>query len=551
MGSKLMRCAAGALLALALTSSSARADVKLPSLISDGMVLQQGMQCPVWGWADNGEKVTVSFRGQDVSTVAKDGKWMVRLPVMKAGGPWSMTIAGKNTIKLENVFVGEVWVCSGQSNMEFVLRSAANADQAIAESANPMIHLFTVPKLKASAPVNDVRQGDGKPVQWVECGPSTSPYFSAVGYFFGRYLQQALKVPVGLIHTSWGGSPAEVWMSNGAIAGDPEYAGLMTGTLKSLGYYWQSLASLSNTIPQVKAEDAKKLADARQKAREMVAAAQSKSDAEKAAAETAARNLVSNTQRANSDRENPRRPWIPSELYNGMVAPLIPYGIKGAIWYQGESNAGRAYQYRRLYADMIRNWRKDWGEGDFPFICVQLAPYMQIRDTPVESAWAELREAQLISTQILPNAGMAVITDVGDATNIHPTKKEPVGERLALAARHIAYGENIVFSGPSYDGMRVRRSNVFVRFKNVGSGLVARDGELKGFAIAGADRKFYWANAKIQGSQIVVSSPSVPRPVAVRYGWADCPVVNLWNKEGLPASPFRTDNFPGVTQPKK
>jgi sialate O-acetylesterase len=249
-------------------------------------------------------------------------------------------------------------------------------------------------------------------------------------------------------------------------------------------------------------------------------------------------------------KQAPRAPWRPTELYNGMIYPLLPYAFKGAIWYQGESNAGKAHQYRTLFPDMIRCWRRDWGQNDFTFLLVQLAPFKAIKDLPDESDWAELREAQLLSTKALPHVGMAVITDVGDPQDIHPTRKQPVGARLALAARGIAYGEKIEFSGPIYRSMQVRDGKAVLRFDHAGKGLEARDGALKGFAVCGDDRKFVWADAEIVGNTVVVSSPQVARPVAVRYGWADCPVVNLWNKDGLPASPFRTDDFPMLTAPK-
>ena len=250
--------------------------------------------------------------------------------------------------------------------------------------------------------------------------------------------------------------------------------------------------------------------------------------------------------------------WVPSELYNGMIHPLLPYAIAGAIWYQGESNAGRAYEYARLFPTMIRNWRGDWGQGDFPFLAVQLAPWdrnkkrslAEITAAPGESDWAELREAQLLSTKVLPNVGMAVITDVGDKDDIHPVKKRVVGERLARAARHIAYRERLVYSGPLFRSMSVSRGEARLKFDQVGSGLDARGAELKGFQICGTNREWVWAKARIEGRRVVVSHPDVPEPVAVRYGWADFPVVNLFNREGLPASPFRTDNFPMITAPK-
>jgi sialate O-acetylesterase len=252
-----------------------------------------------------------------------------------------------------------------------------------------------------------------------------------------------------------------------------------------------------------------------------------------------------------STKRAPYLSWKPTELYNGMIAPLLPYAIKGAIWYQGESNAGRAEQYRTLFADMIKNWRRDWGEGDFPFLEVQLAPYRDIKPQPGESEWAELREAQALATKALAKVGMAVITDVGEEKDIHPKKKEPVGARLALAARKMAYDEKIVYSGPTYKRLKIDGDKAVVHFANVGSGLVAREGGLKGFALCGEDKKWVWAKAEIAGDSVVVRSPEVTKPVAVRFGWADYPVVNLWNKEGLPASPFRTDDFPMITAGKK
>jgi len=317
---------------------------------------------------------------------------------------------------------------------------------------------------------------------------------------------------VGLIGTYWGGSPAEAWMRRAVLEANPRYQ--------------------SEVLDQFEVV---------QKNHQAATATYEK---EKAEAQTKGENF---TKRA------PWSPWRPSELYNGMIAPVIPYTIKGAIWYQGESNAGRAEQYRLLFADMITNWRTDWHQGFFPFIAVQLAPFKEIKSQPGESDWAELREAQWLATKQLKNVGMAVITDVGDPKDIHPTKKEPVGQRLALQARTIAYGEPLVTSGPIYQMMIAGDNRIQIVFEphSVGTGLTARGGELKGFAICGEDRKFVWAHAEIVDKSIVVSSPEVPNPVAVRYGWADCPVVNLWNKEGLPASPFRTDDFPMITAGKK
>jgi sialate O-acetylesterase len=378
--------------------------------------------------------------------------------------------------------------------MELPLKQSFESGADIANSANPHLRLFHVPKTKAEAPRDDVK------AQWNEANSNSTPGFSAVAYYFGRDLQKARNVPVGLIETDWGGSPAEVWMSERALVANPEYK------------------------------------------RDIL-------DAYAAAVEKS----------SEPNKKGQRPNWKPDELYNGMIAPLLPYAIKGAIWYQGESNAGRAQQYRTLFADMIRNWRQDWGQGDFTFLAVQLAPWDKgkkrtlevITEKPVESDWAELREAQLLATKTLPKVGIAVITDVGDKDDIHPKKKAPAGARLALAARGIAYRESIEYSGPVYKSMKVKGDKVTLSFDHAASGLEARDGDLKGFAICGSDKKFVWAKAEIQGDKVVVSSPEVPEPVAVRFGWADFPVVNLWNKAGLPATPFRTDDFPMVTAAKK
>jgi sialate O-acetylesterase len=495
---------------------SARADVKLPALFSDNMVLQQGMRLPVWGWAADGEKVTVTFRGKKVSATAQGGKWMVKLPNQKAGGPDTLTVEGHNQIELKNVLVGEVWICSGQSNMEWPLRSSFESDKDIANCANSNLRLFTVPKFKATEPLDDVKASP--PISWQRCSPDTVGNFSAVAYYFGRDLQKARSVPVGLIHTSWGGSPAEVWIREAVLAANPQYKhDILDPFPDQLKSNQAELAKWDKEAEELKKEGKQ------------------------------------------PTRGRPWPVWKPAELYNGMIAPLIPYGIKGAIWYQGESNADRAWQYRTLYPDMIRNWRHDWGQGDFPFLAVQLAPWdrnkkrsvEEITAVPGESTWAELREAQGIATKVLPRVGLAVITDVGDKDDIHPTKKEPVGGRLALLGRGIAYGEKLECYGPTYRGMQPKGEKIILSFDHVGGGLEARGGRLRGFAVCGEDRKFAWANAEIENGKVVVSSPQIKKPLAVRYGWADYPVVNLFNREGLPASPFRTDDFPITTAPKQ
>ena len=502
-----------ALLAFALVPISTRAEVRLPALFSDNAVLQSGATVPIWGWADDGEVITVKFRGQKVTTTARNGKWSVALRKLKAGGPDSLCIATPTrTLELTNVLVGEVWVCSGQSNMEWPLSRSFEPAADIATATNTQIRLFLVPKNRMVTPTTVIKAG------WQVCSPKSIEGFSAVGYYFGRDLHQARKVPVGLIGTYWGGTPAEAWMSRESFEINPRYVKEFIEPYPAIEKNWRQATATF--------------------------------EKEKAEAEAAGTKFT---------KQAPWQPWAGGELYNGMIAPLLPYAIKGAIWYQGESNAGRAEQYRTLFADMIRCWRRDWGQNDLTFLAVQLAPwdknkkrtFEQIAEQPGDSDWAELREAQLLATQVLPKVGMAVITDVGDKDDIHPTKKEPVGARLALAARSIAYGEKVEFAGPAYRSLEIKGDKAILHFDHVGKGLEAREGDLKGFAICGADQKFVWAKAEIVGNTVVVSSPEVAQPVAVRYGWADYPMVNLWNKNGLPASPFRTDDFPMITAAKK
>lgn len=495
-----------------IASLTARADVRLHSLFSDNMVLQQGKDVPVWGWADAGEEVTVACRGRSATTTAgADGRWKVSLKPLKAGGPFTFTVCGKNEIELTNVLVGEVWICSGQSNMEWPLSRSFEPQADIDASENPQLRLFQVPKLKANEPVDNVK------ATWQLCGPETVPGFSAVGYYFGRALQAAREVPVGMIHTSWGGSPAEVWMSQQALEASAEYRSDILGSYETaVARYEEALGKWTEAKAKAEAE---------------------------------------------GKEFNERRPgapfWKPTELYNGMIAPLLPCAIKGAIWYQGESNAGRAWQYRRLFADMIQNWRRDFGQGNFPFLAVQLAPWdknrkrsiEEITAEPVDSDWPELREAQDIAARTLLNVGIAVITDVGDKDDIHPTRKAPVGERLAMAACAIAYGGKETDLSPTYRKVEFEDGKAELTFNHVKGKLKCDGDELTGFAIAGADRKFVWANARIDGKQVEVWSDKVPEPVAVRFGWSDYPVVNLFSAQGLPVSPFRTDDWPMVTNP--
>jgi sialate O-acetylesterase len=488
---------------LAAAAPVARAEVKLNGLFSDGAVLQQGIAVPVWGTASEGEQVTVKFQDQTVTATAKDGRWMVRLKPLKPGGPFTLSVTGEakgSPVVVSNVLVGEVWLCSGQSNMAFALARATNADEAISSAKDPQLRLYTVPRAATDQPLSDA------PGAWVESSPDTAAKFSAVAWFFGRDLRRALKVPVGLIHSSVGGTPAEAWTSRAALEADPELKQILERHAQSVSNYDPTTA----------------------------AAKQKEATAEYKKAAAKAKAAGERPPRAPRAGQDPRRAQgRPCGLYNGMIAPLEPYALAGAIWYQGEANAGRAAEYRKLFPAMIQDWRRAWGQGDFPFLFVQIAPHERM--TP------EVREAQLLTWQKVPHTGMAVITDVGNATDIHPTQKEQVGDRLALAARAVAYHEKITYSGPVYEAIKLKGSSAVISFTHTGGGLMAKGGQLKGFTIAGADGQFVPAKAEIEGKNVVVSSPSVEKPVAVRYGWASTPDVNLFNKEGLPATPFRTD----------
>ena len=462
---------------LAAMAIAARADVRLPAVIGDHMVLQQGMKIPIWGWAEPGEKVTVKVGGRSGgATAGNDGCWRVNLEPLKAGGPLKMTVAGKNTLTIDDILVGEVWVASGQSNMEMNVGSSANAAQEIAAAEYPKIRLFTAAKVTAFTPQTDVKGA------WSLCTPQKVGGFSAVAYLFGRDLLKNLDVPIGLIHTSWGGTVCEAWMSREAIEADPDFKPIADRIVKPD----------ANPPPK------------------------------------------------------PGDPNVPTVLYNAMIRPLIPFAMRGAIWYQGESNAGRSYQYRKLFPALISDWRKNWGEGDFPFLFVQLANFMARKPDPSESGWAELREAQSMTLGV-PKTGQAVIIDIGEERDIHPKNKQDVGRRLALAAGAVAYGKKIEYSGPVYESKTVEGGKVRLKFTHVGKGLGAKGDKLTGFAVAGEDKKFAWADAKIDGNAVVVWSDKVPAPAALRYAWADNPECNLYNKEGIPASPFRTDDWPGVT----
>lgn len=498
-------------------AGNAFAQVKLHPLFTDGCVLQEG-NARLFGTAKPGESLAIatSEKGFAPQTVQTDdqGRWVVRLAQLSTPGPHRLTItdsAGKQTV-INDVLVGEVWVASGQSNMEWALQKTENAAAAIAASTNPQLRLFTVPKLPHKQPAATV---NGK---WVSASPETTASFSAVGYYFGRDLQKALGKPVGIIHASWGGTIAEAWIS-----------------LESL----EANTALKPLVDRRKA----------QYDQYDTAARKYLDDLEKFIA--AARKLPADSLLPPAPVEPKFGPNVPTVLYNGMIHPIQRYAVRGAIWYQGESNAGRAEQYRVVMPTLIADWRKQFDNQDLAFYMVQLAPFMKKSPQPQESAWAELREAQLLTTLKVPKTGLAVITDVGDEDDIHPQKKEPVGARLALQALRKTYGKDLVADGPIYKSLRIEGNKAIVAFDSVAGGLVAKGGPLTGFTIAGKDQLFYNAIATIVGETVIVTSEKVPEPVAVRYGWANFPVVNLFNQAGLPASPFRTDNFPMLTAGKQ
>jgi sialate O-acetylesterase len=461
------------------TALTAVADVSLPAIFTDGMVLQQRSTITVWGWANPGEKVTVKgswqWLGKAKATADADGQWRIRLKTPKAGGPYTLSVQGTNAIVLSDVLIGEVWICSGQSNMQWTL-DANKTDEftknAIETANYPNIRQFAVSRAFGAAPLSDCKG------QWLVCTPQTAEQFSAVAFYFGRELNKKLNVPIGLISTSWGGTVAEAWTS--------------AESLRAYGDFNDVLNTLQAPKEQPEAK------------------------------------LDQNT---------------PTALYNAMIHPLVGFRIAGAIWYQGESNAGRAMQYRTLFPAMIKDWRTQWRQGDFPFYYVQIAPYKYADSNAPYSAF--LREAQMFTLKALPNVGMAVTMDIGEEQDIHPKNKADVGDRLARWALAKNYGhKDLAYSGPIYKGMTVEDSAIRLSFDYAGSGLVARGGPLTSFEIAGSDQKFVPAKAEIDGASVVVSSAEVPNPAAVRYAFKNWAQPNLFNTEGLPASSFRTDDWP-------
>lgn len=658
------------LLVFSLISSLLFADntpatnIKLPSIFGDRMVLQQDCAVPVWGAADPGGTVKVSILTQKKAALAdSDGKWMTQLDMLAAGGPYELTIAGQDTIVFHDVLVGEVWLASGQSNMEMPLAGwgkVMDFEKEIAASNFPNIRLFTVPRTIAYQQQSDVNTKG-----WQACSPQTIPEFSSTAYFFGRKLHQDLNVPVGIIHSSWGGTVVEAWTSAGALKTTPDFGEQMsrmetqeaTGVTEearrtydeNLRAWYESIHSSDRgyaenpkwfsedldlhewktmALPQlwenaglpaldgvawfrkdITLPEAWVGKDLKLYAGKIDDIDSTYFNGEKiggyhvwnevrvynvpARLVNAGKNNIAirvmDPQGGGGIWDNPADlklviagrdsislagdwscrvaldfkdispkpvdpddPNQPTVLFNAMINPLIPYALKGAIWYQGESNAGRAYQYRTLFPLMIDDWRNRWQQGAFPFLFVQLASWQDALAEPNESDWAELREAQTMTLLTRPNTGMAVAIDIGDAKDIHPKNKQEVGRRLALNALKIAYEKNVVHSGPTYKSMKIEGNRVRIKFTNTDGGLVAKDSPtLKGFAIAGDDHVFRWADAKIDGNEILVWHKGTKNPVAVRYAWASNPVCNLFNGAGLPASPFRTDDWTGVTAGKR
>jgi sialate O-acetylesterase len=546
-----------------LTSLGARATVRMPALFGDHMVLQQETKLPVWGTADVGEKVTVTL-GDHTSTAITDnhGKWRVDLkPFPATSKALTLTVAGSNTLTFQDVLVGDVWVASGQSNMEVPVNWMADAAQVCAAATETQLRVFRVEynwyRAGSFVPKDDVVG------HWTVCTPDVTNNFSAVAYFFGRELRAHLQRPVGIIGSYVGGTPAQAWISESGLAKAPPFANeinTLTAAKWSMDDYDQRLADAETAMDhwgdQVTGPDAAKLSDW------------------KSASRLAARGNVSPapappvSQPANPpplppDAEGDRH--TPTVLFNGMIAPLIPYAMHGVIWYQGEDNCvvlAGAHEYGTLFPRLISDWREKWGQGDFPFLFVQLASFT--RDDihgPGGIEWAIGRESQA-KALALPKTGMVTAVDIGAGADVHPRDKVDVGKRLALVARHVAYGEDLVYTGPTFDKATVEGKTIRVSFTHTGSGLIigkapwtapniepTPDTSLVGFTISGADKKFVAADAKIDGNTVVLSSPQVAAPVAARYYWDNLTQANLYNKEGLPAFPFRSDAWDDVPSP--
>ena len=488
-----MVSAAVASLALAVPACG---EVKLPAIFGHNMVLQQNRDVPVWGWAAPGEKITVSFAGRQAAATADgQGRWKTRLAVPPADGkPGDLVVEGNSRVIFTNVVAGEVWLCSGQSNMKFEVSGTVHAQEAIASANYPLIRLFVARMWAAPEPQPDLKGA------WTVCSPATVGGVSAVGYFFGRDLHLALKVPVGIIDSTSGGTAAEAWISQPTLEADP--------VLKPLVH---PDPEFFKTVDQYDRD-------------------------------------WTEYQKAQAEKRNPMPPYPKppfrgwgypvSSFYNAMIAPLVPFAIQGAAWYQGEARTGRFTQYGHELSALIKDWRAAWGQGDFPFLVVQLPAI-----SPVWN-WALTREQQANVARTVPRTGLVVTLDVGDPNDLHPRNKEPVGQRLALVAEAMAYGKDVVAAGPTYEAMKVEGDKIRLTFQHTDGGLVAKDGDLKGFVVAGTNRQFAAATARIDGATVLVSGAGIAGPAAVRYAFEDNPACNLFNGAGLPAAPFRTDDWP-------
>lgn len=488
-----------------LLTAPALTQVQLASVFSDHMVLQRDKPIAVWGTAADGQELEVSLGDNKVQPVAgSDGRWIVRLPAMSAGGPFELRV---NDVVIKDVLIGDVWVCSGQSNMSWSMGRHADTKAVIPKADDDQLRIMQVKRRANRQPQTSV---DAK---WTHATPETLPNFSAVAYGFGRHLRKTVGVPIGLLHTSWGGTRAEAWTREAALAKHSELTPILDR--------WNETY---RRFPEAKARHAKAMAKWQDKAK-------------------AARADGKKPPRRPGAPLDPDHRHAPARLHNAMIAPLAPLSIRGAIWYQGEANAGRAYQYRVLFPAMIRDWRDTFGQGQFPFLFVQLAAFEEKRGHP--HAWAELREAQAMTLSV-PNTGMACTIDIGMKNNIHPPHKLEVGRRLALLARAGTYGHDVVCSGPTLSHFTVEDQAIRAHFDHVGSGLVQKGEQLAGFEIASRDGEFVPATAVIDGDTVVVRG-EVRDPSHVRYAWRHWPKISLFNDEGLPAVPFRTDDRKGVT----
>ncbi len=503
-----------AMVAVSLTDFSpgvarGQSALELPNIFSDHMVLQRDQPNRVWGHAAADEKIVASFAEQNHETTADaEGNWSLTLDPVAAGGPFQLKIrggeAGGREVVIDDVLVGEVWICSGQSNMEWPVAAANDADLEQLTANHPQIRMINFPNVGTQQPVWSHANSN-----WMVCTPENVSQFSAVGYFFGRQLHQTLNVPVGLVNNSWGGSACEAWVDRSLLDGDDRFAGM-----------------------------SQRWADAEAKLAELEALTTRSEEQEKQLNQM--RGQMGGNQR-------------PGNLYNGILKSHLGYGIRGAIWYQGESNAGRAWQYRELFPLMISSWRKEWGQGDFPFYWVQLADFKQESAGPQDSDWAELREAQTMTLDRLENCGQAVIIDVGEGKDIHPKNKVDVGRRLARIALARDYGISVAWQSPRFESLEVAGGKAVLKFRHADAGWRPFDvGNPVGFTVAGEDKVFHSASAKfLDDGRVEVWSDAVSAPVAVRYAWADNPVCNMYSKSGLPLTPFRTDDWPGVTANKQ